>query len=145
MDAKVKERFERPRRLPNGATALLRKARGTATKTVTTIRERNLTRPILMIGVPLLVALVVGYFYLTGGRYVSTDDAYVRAAKLMVSAEVSGVVSEVDVHEGQTVKAGDILFKIDPRPFQIALDNAKASLANTALSVESMKQDYRRM
>ena len=116
-----------------------------ASQTAQTIRRRELVRPILMIGVPLLVAVISAYFYLTGGRYVSTDDAYVRAAKLMVSAEVSGVVSEVDVHEGQAVKAGDILFKIDPRPFQIAVENAKATLANTALTVESMKQDYRRM
>ena len=99
-----------------------------ASQTAQTIRRRELVRPILMIGVPLLVAVISAYFYLTGGRYVSTDDAYVRAAKLMVSAEVSGVVSEVDVHEGQAVKAGDILFKIDPRPFQIAVENAKANL-----------------
>ncbi len=159
MDARVSEQFERPQAPPPApatptarapswlqrANNVVRHARGTVLQTLRTIRERNLTRPILMIGVPALIVLVVAYVYLTGGRYVSTDDAYVRAAKLMVSAEVSGVVSEVDVHEGQAVKAGDILFKIDPRPFQIALENAKATLANTALTVESMKQDYRRM
>lgn len=127
------------------AKTLLARTRETLTNTLATIRERNLTRPILMIGVPVIVAVVSAYFYLTGGRYVSTDDAYVRAAKLMVSAEVSGVVSEVDVREGQQVKAGDVLFRIDPKPFQIALENAKANLANTELSVESMKQDYQRM
>src|SRR5262249_36985793 len=116
-----------------------------ALRALSLIRERKLVRPILMVGVPALVLLVAGYFWLTGGRYVSTDDAYVRAAKLMVSAEVSGVVAEVDVHEGQIVKAGDILFKLDPKPFEIALDNAKANLASTSLSIESMKQDYRRM
>ena len=123
----------------------MQRVRGLVSQTLQTVRERNLVRPILMIGVPALVALVAAYMYLTGGRYVSTDDAYVRAAKLMVSAEVSGVVSEVDVHEGQIVKTGDVLFKIDPRPFQIAVENAKANLANTALTVESMKQDYRKM
>jgi membrane fusion protein, multidrug efflux system len=80
-----------------------------------------------------------------GGRYVSTDDAYVHAAKLMVSTDISGIVSSVDVHEGQTVKAGDVLFRVDPKQFQIALDNAKANLAQTALSIQAMKQDYTRM
>jgi len=148
MDARVSERFEAQ---PSPAPTIPAKkpwiqiARDRAESTLRTIRERNLTRPILMIGVPAVVAAIAGYMYLTGGRYVSTDDAYVRAAKLMVSAEVSGVVSEVDVKEGQQVKAGDVLFRIDPKPFQIALDNAKATLANTALNVEAMKQDYQRM
>ncbi len=69
---------------------------------------------VLMLGGIAAVAIGSGYFWLTGGRYVSTDDAYVRAAKLMVSTDVSGIVSDVDVKEGQTVKAGDILFRIDP-------------------------------
>lgn len=138
MDAKVSERVSRP-------ATLLAKARHQAMQAAAAIRQRNLTRPILMLGVPALVGVVAGYMYLTGGRYVSTDDAYVRAAKLMVSAEVSGVVAEVDVREGQPVKAGDTLFKIDPKPFQIALDNATAALANAELAVSAMKQDYRRM
>ncbi len=149
MDARVSEQFERRDNpafvVTRVAKTWAQQARDAATDTLRTIRERNLTRPILMIGVPALVALIAAYIYFTGGRYVSTDDAYVRAAKLMVTAEVSGVVSEVDVKEGQTVKAGDILFKIDPRPFQIALENAKANLANTALTVDAMKQDYQRM
>jgi len=158
MDVRVSEQFDRAQPPPaNPIPSLIartwlqklrdlaRVVRAMAARTLQTIRDRELVRPILMLGVPALVALVAGYFWLTGGRYVSTDDAYVRAAKLMVSSDVSGVVSEVDVHEGQLIKAGDVLFKIDPRPFQIALENAKATLANTALTVDAMKQDYRRM
>ena len=63
----------------------------------------------------------------------SIDDAYVRAAKLAVSTDVSGIVGEVAVKEGQHVKAGDVLFRLDHRPFQIALAGAKANLAETAL------------
>ena len=51
----------------------------------------------------------------------------------------------VEVHEGQAVNANDVLFRLDPRQFQIALDNAKALLAETALTIEAMKQDYKRM
>src|SRR5262249_9774172 len=65
--------------------------------------------------------------------------------KLMVSSDVSGIVSDVLVHEGQTVHQGDVLFRINPEQFKIALDNAKAQLAQTGLNLESMKQDYQRM
>src|SRR6266702_2139267 len=107
-------------------------------------RKRTL-RLLLMVGGILIVLVAALTFWLRGGRFVSTDDAYVRAAKLMVSTDVSGIVTDVDVREGQTVKAGDVLFRIDPRQFQIALDNARAQLQQTALGIEAMKQDYRRM
>lgn len=153
MDAQLSEQFDTRKAPPpfpqptllQRTLELPREALRVGRTTWRTIRERELVRPILMIGVPALVVLAAGYLWLTGGRYVSTDDAYVRAAKLMVSAEVSGVVSEVDVHEGQVVSKGDVLFKIDPHPFQIALDNAQARLAAAVLSGNSMKQDYRKM
>src|SRR5216684_1766978 len=107
-------------------------------------RKRTL-RLLLMVGGILVVLAAALTFWLRGGRFVSTDDAYVRAAKLMVSTDVSGIVTDVDVREGQAVKAGDVLFRIDPRQFQIALDNAKAQLQQTALAIEAMKQDYKRM
>src|SRR5258706_4157233 len=154
MDAQFSERFKERSAPPPPATWQLllertgefaRRVFGLVLKTYQEIRTRNLTRLVLMIGGVVLVALVAAYVWLTGGRYVSTDDAYVHASKVNVSVDVSGTVIEVDVHEGQVVKKGDVLFRIDPRPFQIALDNAKAALANAALTVESMKQDYQRM
>jgi len=71
---------------------------------------RKRMRFILLVVVPVIAVVTGLVFYMMGGRYVSTDDAYVHAAKLMVSTDVSGLVSEVDVREGQTVKAGDVLF-----------------------------------
>src|SRR4029079_18128322 len=79
------------------------------------------------------------------GRYVSTDDAYVDANKLMVSTDVSGIVTEVDVKEGQKVNKGDVLFRLDPKPFQIALDQAQSKMSESALNIKSMEQDYQRM
>ncbi len=108
-------------------------------------KRRRSLRLVLMVGGILLVAVAAAVMWLRGGGYASTDDAYVHAAKLMVSTDVSGLVSEVDVHEGQFVKAGDILFRIDPQQYRIALDNAKANLAQTALTLDAMKQDYQRM
>jgi membrane fusion protein (multidrug efflux system) len=106
--------------------------------------DKALLRRILMIGGVVLVAGASAYFYLTGGRYVGTDDAYVKAAQLMVSTDVSGLVKDVDVREGQHVKAGDVLFRLDPQPFQIAVENAKATLAQTVLDNMSNQADYRR-
>jgi membrane fusion protein, multidrug efflux system len=105
--------------------------------------NRSRLRLLLMIGGVVGIAVVAGVIWLRGGRYVSTGDAYVQAARLMVSTDVSGIVSSVDVHENQVVKAGDVLFRIDPRQFQIALDNANANLAQMALTIESMKEDYK--
>lgn len=108
-------------------------------------RRLRLLRPILMIVGILAVALGGFIWWLTGGRYVSIDDAYVQAAKLSVSTDVSGIVGEVDVHEGEQVSKGQVLFRLDPRQFQIALDGAKADLIQTGLTIESMKRDYQRM
>jgi membrane fusion protein, multidrug efflux system len=107
-------------------------------------RKRAL-RLLLMVGGILVVAVAALTFWLRGGRFVSADDAYVHAAKLMVTTDVSGIVTEVDVHEGQYVKAGDVLFRVDPRQFEIALANAEAQLEQTALTIEAMKREYRRM
>ena len=62
-----------------------------------------------------------------------------------ISTDVSGIVQDVDVTDNQHVTAGQILYRLDPRQFQIALDNAKANLAQTALSIDAMKQDYQHM
>jgi membrane fusion protein, multidrug efflux system len=92
-----------------------------------------------------LALLAGGYWYVVGGSVMSTDDAYVEADKVGVSTDVSGIVQEIDVTENQEVPAGKVLYRLDPRQFQIALDNAKANLAQTQLTVDSMKRDYQRM
>jgi len=107
--------------------------------------DRGLLRRVLMIGGVAVVALAALASWLFGGRYVGTDDAYVHAPQLMVSTDVSGLVQDVDVRQGQHVKAGQVLFRIDPHQFQIALDNAKANLAQMRLTLLSMKDDYARM
>ena len=112
---------------------------------VTRRARRKALRPFLMaFGV---VAVIVASFtyWIMSGRIVSIDDAYVRAAKLAVSTDVSGIVTEVAVKEGQRVKKGDVLFRLDPLPFQISLEGAKANLGQIALSMDAMKRDYQRM
>ena len=73
------------------------------------------------------LALIGGaYWYVTGGQVMSTDDAYVEADKVGISTDVSGIVKEIDVTDNQHVEAGQVLFRLDDRPFQLALDRAKA-------------------
>ncbi len=96
----------------------------------------------LMVGIPLLAIGVGGYFYLTSGRYQSTDDAYLRAAEVQISANVAGRVGEVDVHDNEPVRRGQILFRLDDRPFRLAVAAARARLASAKLEVESLKADY---
>ena len=89
--------------------------------------DRALLRRVLMIGGVSIVAAVALVMWLMGGRYVSTDDAYIQTPKLMVSTDVSGLVQDVDVHQGDHVKKGQVLFRLDPAPFRIAVNNAKAA------------------
>ena len=92
-----------------------------------------------------LALIIGGYWYVTGGRIMSTDNAYVNAEMVGVSDDIAGIVQEVDVTENQHVTAGQILYRLKPLKFQIALDDAKANLAQTALTIESMDEDYKRM
>ena len=112
---------------------------GTASRT----RQRPTLRTLLMAAGILAVVIGSATVWLRGGRYASTDDALVQDAKLLVTTDVSGLVSSVAVREGQAVKAGDMLFQIDPLAFQIALANAEGNLHETALTIELMKVDYK--
>lgn len=90
-----------------------------------------------------LVATILGvYIYLSGGRYMSTDNAYVKSAKIAVSADVAGRVAEVAVRENQTVSPGDLLFRVDPAPFRIAVSRAKARLLAARQGVEALRAIY---
>ena len=105
----------------------------------------RLLRPLLMLGGIAVVAAGAGFFWLTGGGVVSIDNAYVRAGKLAVATDVAGIVQDVAVAEGARVSRGDVLFRLDARQFQIALDGTRANLAQVALQMEATKRDYRRM
>jgi membrane fusion protein (multidrug efflux system) len=91
------------------------------------------------------IAVIGGgaYFYVTGGRYQSTDDAYAQAATVSISANVAGRVSEIDVRDNEVVQRGATLFRLDDAPFRIAVSDAAAHLADTRLQIESLKSTYR--
>ena len=103
--------------------------------------RQRLRLPLMLLG-PIVVLLAAGWWYLTTGRYISTDDAYVDAARISISNEVSGRVAEIDVRDNERVKAGQVLFSLDQRPFRIAVEEAKAQLAAVRLQIEAMKATY---
>ena len=94
---------------------------------------RRYRRMLLLVVLPLLALIGGLVFYLEGGRYVTTDDAYVGAQKVLITPDISGKVIHVAVREGQHVKPGDELLALDDEPFRLALAQAQAKL-NTARS-----------
>jgi membrane fusion protein (multidrug efflux system) len=90
-----------------------------------------------------MAAVVALYYYIAGARYQSTDDAYLRAAQVSISSNVSGRVIEIDVHDNETVHRGSTLIRLDDRPFRIAVQDAQARLANARLQIDSLKATYR--
>ena len=105
------------------------------------LRER-LRRPLLILFPVLLIAAGAAY-YLASEPYVSTDDAFVRAAKESINARVAGQVVDIAVKDNQRVARGQLLFKIDPQPYQIAIDQAAARLDGARLQINELKATYR--
>ena len=89
---------------------------------------RKRLRMVLLIVLPLIALLGGTVFYLMGGRYISTDNAYVGAQKVLITPDVSGKIVHVAVREGQHVNPGDELFTLDPEPFRLTLQQAQAKL-----------------
>ncbi|MEP6967453.1 MAG: HlyD family secretion protein [Pseudomonadota bacterium] len=96
----------------------------------------------LMIGGPVLILGVAAWFVLTGGKSETTDDAYVQTAKAPISTAINGRVIEIDVTENQPVKAGQVLFKLDPADEEAAARRADAALASAQLQVVGLRSAY---
>jgi membrane fusion protein (multidrug efflux system) len=102
------------------------------------VAEKRALRTFLMLVVPALLLLAGGYYWLTSGGSVSTDDAQVKQDIVSVSPQVAGPVQQVFVHNGDRVKRGDLLFRIDPAPFRVALEQAEAQLAAARLQTTQL-------
>ncbi|HVC31164.1 MAG TPA: HlyD family secretion protein [Steroidobacteraceae bacterium] len=142
MSATTSRSTEPARDLPRGDAPGPLRPEGHGSPAPTRPLRERLRLP-LMWGVPLLLAAAGLYVYLTSGRYQSTDDAYLRAAQVAISANLSGRVSAVDVHDNQRVQRGQVLFRLDERPFRIAVEAARAHLEGARLQVETLEADYR--
>ncbi len=99
-------------------------------------------RFVLMLIVPLALLAAGTWWWVTGGRYQSTEDAYLQQAKISIASDISGRVVSVPVSDNQTVKAGDVLFRVDPEPYRIAVRQDDADIASARLKVEQLKSAY---
>ena len=104
---------------------------------------RKLLRPVLLVAVPLVGAVIALHWYARSIRFAETDNAYVKAQVIPISAEVSGRVIEVAVKDQQRVATGTLLFRLDPVPFELALARAEAQLALTRTEIETLRAEYR--
>lgn len=106
-------------------------------------RKRRRWRTVLMILGPLLVLAYAGYAYLSGARYVTSDNAYIKADKVAMSAQVAGTIVEVMVAENQRVAKGQKLFRIDPAPYEATLARMQAQLDKARDDILALKARYR--
>ncbi len=100
-------------------------------------------RFLLLVGVPVAVAAAALVIWLQGGRFEETENAYVKAHIVHVSADVSGRVVEVAVKDNQPVAAGALLFRVDPAPFELAVARAEAQMAVVRTEIEAQRGEYR--
>lgn len=105
-------------------------------------RNRGVRRALLIAG-PAVVAVISAFIWFNSGRYAGTEDAYVKADKVTVSAQISGPIAAVAVSENQHVNAGDELFRVDDRPYRIALAKANAQLEAVTADVNSLKASFK--
>ncbi|MBM3645221.1 MAG: HlyD family secretion protein [Alphaproteobacteria bacterium] len=106
-------------------------------------RAEGWLRLALLVGVPLLATAGGVLWWLSGGRYVSTENAYVKANIVQIAPEVAGQVRRVMVRDHQEVSAGDVLVTIESRPFRLALDSAEAELDAARVQVEALRGAWR--
>jgi membrane fusion protein (multidrug efflux system) len=103
---------------------------------------RRLRKFALMAAVPLLLLSGAVWYCVANNHYVSTDNAYVRQDKVSISAELSGRIIDVGVKENEPVKAGQLLFRIDPEPYRIAMAQADATIAAAQVKVIGAETEY---
>ena len=111
-------------------------------KATSSTKSPRVARLVLLISVPLLLLGGATAYYIVNDHYVSTDNAYVQQDKVSISAEVGGRIVDVAVRENDVVKEGDLLFRIDPAPYRIAIEQADASIAAAQVRVASLQTEY---
>ncbi|MCP4331883.1 MAG: HlyD family secretion protein [Gammaproteobacteria bacterium] len=104
--------------------------------------HRWLWRTFLMLVVPVLVLVIAAYFYLSGGRYVSTDNAYVKSNIIQISTNIDGLITAVFVDENQRIDKGDKLFNVDARLIETQLAVAEADVAAAVQSITALRSRY---
>ena len=106
------------------------------------VKMRRGKRTVLMLMLPLALLVGAGTLWLTGGRYETTENANLHQARVAITSDLSGRVVRVEIADNQPVKAGDVLFQVDPEPLQLTLAQARAEVEAARLKVEQLKVSY---
>ncbi|HVI15071.1 MAG TPA: HlyD family secretion protein [Pseudolabrys sp.] len=128
---------------PESRTSPEAKAETSSAKGLFARIGRKRLRTILLVGLPALVLVIGLGIYLSGGRYISTDNAYVGAQKVLITPDISGKIINVAIREGQHVNPGDELFSLDREPFALALAQAKAKLDTARSDFDKLKSNLK--
>ena len=112
-----------------------------ATQPVPRGRRKGL-RLFLMVLVPAALVIAGGYYWIMGGRFQETENAYLHQPKVSIASQAAGRIVEVNIQDNAKVSAGDILFVVDQEPYRIALEQAEAALAAARLNVEQLRAAY---
>src|SRR6202008_580319 len=144
-DAQAAQAGVRPaaRRADGGERAPARAVRRHAARHQDQPLAPEMKRFVLLVVVPALAVAGGAWLWLQGGRYEETENAYVKAHMIAVTADVSGRVVEVGVRDNEPVAAGALLFRIDPAPFQLTVARAEAEMAVVRTAVEGLRGEYR--
>ena len=105
-------------------------------------KKREKIRRYMFVGGAFFFLLIAGIFYFEGGRFVSTDDAYIQAARVNISSNISGRIIKLFIKDNQQVHKGESLFQLDDREYKIALEDAKAKLADAKLHIKALQATY---
>ena len=100
-------------------------------------------RKLALVGVPVLIVAGALGFWLQGGRHVTTENAFVKADITQIASEIPGRISEVRIRDHSIVKAGELLVRLDPAPYELALAKAEADVDSARAAVEQMKANLR--
>jgi len=106
------------------------------------VRPYRWVRMVLFLLPPAVIVAAALYLYLDGGRFVETDNAYIKSDRATISAEVPGTVATVLVDDNQPVRAGDVLFELNNAAYRIVLKRREASLAQIAMDLAAEKLAY---
>jgi membrane fusion protein (multidrug efflux system) len=131
--------------VPEAKTAPKPESKSEAPKRTRRPRSNKRLRMLLLIVLPLIALVAGGAFYLMGGRYISTDNAYVGAQKVLITPDISGKIIHIAVIEGQHVKPGDELFTLDAEPYRLALRQAQARLDAARSDYDKLRTNLKSM
>ncbi len=130
------DRAEAAQQSETGASATTRARRG---------RGRRVRRMLLLVLVPMAMILAGAAWYALTGRYITTENAYVKAHVIAISTDIDGRVVEVMVRNDQRVKAGEVLFRLDPDPYWLQLQIAEAKISSVRNAIDAMRAEYRQI